>query len=121
MAPSALSCAGYVFAIVCATVAFTLGGIASRLLKFLLPIKVPAAPDALRIGILGAANVNTFGIFLPSRSLSEVKIVIIGARDPQRAKDVARRWGIPRHGDYQTVLRDPEVEVNANLFGASKM
>lgn len=107
----ALSRRLYTIAAALAVVAYSFGGVASRLFRFLCPAVPPTQPDALRIGVLGAAKVNKFGILLPSRALPEVKVVIIGARDVERAKEVAERWDIPKHGDYEAVIADPEVEA----------
>ena len=109
--PSLMRAAASVLTAAIAITIYMMGDVASRLLRFLYPSPTPALPDALKIGILGAAQINTFGILLPSRALAEVTVVAIGARDVIRAKRVAERWGIPSHGDYHTVLADPEVEV----------
>jgi hypothetical protein len=101
----------YAFATAIVVAAYAFGGIASRLLRFLRPIDLPAATDALRIGVLGAAKVNRFGILLPARALSEVTIVAIGARDVARAKQLAQSWGVSKYGDYDAVLTDPDVEA----------
>ncbi|KAL1503689.1 hypothetical protein AB1Y20_012162 [Prymnesium parvum] len=94
-----------------AIAAYLLSGIASRLIKFLSPTPPAKAANALRFGILGAAKVNKFGILLPSLAMADVRIVAIGARDTRRAKQVADQWGIPKYGDYQSVLADPDVEA----------
>lgn len=94
-----------------AVAAYAFGGVALRVFRFLCPTSPTPAPGALRVGVLGAAKVNNFGILLPSASLAEVTLVAVGARDVGRARQLAERWGIPRHGDYRTVLGDPEVEA----------
>lgn len=63
------------------------------------------------IGILGAAGIAERAIVEPARGLEGVRVVAIGARDPQRARATADLLGVPRSGDYESVLDDPEVDL----------
>src|SRR3990172_2637731 len=69
----------------------------------------------LRIGILGAAKVVPYALALPARSVSEVQVTAIAARDPARAKRFARLFRIPRvHQTYGDLLADPGIDAIYN-------
>ena len=38
-------------------------------------------------------------------------MIAIGARDPERARTLADRLGVPESGDYETVLNHPDVDL----------
>ena len=63
------------------------------------------------IGILGAAGIAERAIVEPARELEGVRVVAIGARDPDRARSAAERLGVPEHGDYEMVLNHPDVDL----------
>jgi predicted dehydrogenase len=65
----------------------------------------------LRIGILGAAGIAERAMVEPSRQLDGVRVEAIGSRDPARARALADRLEIPRAGDYDSVLDDPDVDL----------
>ncbi len=65
----------------------------------------------LRIGILGAAGIVERAIVEPARELDGVRVTAIGARDPERARTLADRLGVPEHGDYDMVLNNPNVDL----------
>ncbi|WP_314504058.1 Gfo/Idh/MocA family oxidoreductase [uncultured Microbacterium sp.] len=65
----------------------------------------------LGIGILGAAGITERAIVEPSRELDGVRVVAIGARDPERAREAAERLGVPDSGDYELVLNHPDVDL----------
>ena len=66
----------------------------------------------LRMGLLGAAKIAPFALMHPAKLLHEdVTVVAVGARDVARAEIFARRWGIPAHGDYKSVLSNPNVDA----------
>lgn len=66
----------------------------------------------LRLGLLGAARITPTAILRPARALSEVEVVAIAARSPQRAAAFARRFGIPHvHDTYATLVADPTIEA----------
>jgi predicted dehydrogenase len=51
----------------------------------------------------------------PAKTVPEVQITAIAARDPQRAERFARRHHIPRvHPTYQDLLNDPDIDAIYN-------
>ena len=71
----------------------------------------PVTERPLGIGILGAAGIAERAIVEPARELDGVRVVAIGARDPERARAAADRLGVPEAGDYDTVLNHPDVDL----------
>jgi predicted dehydrogenase len=65
----------------------------------------------LRIGILGAGGIAERAMVEPAHELEGVRVVAIGARDPERARAFAERWDLPKHGDYETILSDPDIDL----------
>jgi predicted dehydrogenase len=63
------------------------------------------------IGILGAAGISERAIVDPARALEGVRVVAIGARDPERAREAADRLGVPDTGDYAAVIANPAVDL----------
>jgi hypothetical protein len=55
--------------------------------------------DALKIGILGAANICNMALINPASKLPNVMIYGIAARDRQRAEAFARKHHIPKVKD----------------------
>ena len=69
----------------------------------------------LRIGVLGAAAIVPMALTRPARSVPEVQITAIAARDPQRAQRFAAKHKIPRvHRTYDTLLNDPDIDAIYN-------
>ncbi len=69
----------------------------------------------LRIGILGAARIASNALILPARSLPDVQILAVAARDPARATAFAKQHHIPRvHASYAALLADPEIDAIYN-------
>lgn len=63
---------------------------------------VPKKDDALKFGILGAANIASMGFIHPSRSHPDVIVYAVAARDKKRAVAYAKKHGIPEVRDsYQ--------------------
>jgi predicted dehydrogenase len=74
---------------------------------------VNSAP--LRVGILGAAGIAPKALIAPARSVDEVEIVAVAARDGARAAEYAAEHGIPRSYDsYERLLADPDIDVVYN-------
>ena len=90
--------------------AYCLSGVAWRLLR-IARHRPETAADAVRFGLLGAAKVAPHGLLYPAAMIESATVVAVGARDPSRAQRLASRWGIPRSGDYASVLADPAVEA----------
>lgn len=67
--------------------------------------------STLGIGVLGAANITERAIVEPARELDGVRVVAIGARDPERAREAASRLGVPDAGRYDDVLAHPAVDL----------
>ncbi|MCH6230929.1 Gfo/Idh/MocA family oxidoreductase [Microbacterium sp. CFH 31415] len=66
---------------------------------------------SIGIGILGAAGITERAIVEPARELDGVRVVAIGARDAERARETADRLGVPDAGDYAAVLANPAVDL----------
>lgn len=74
-----------------------------------------AKDSPIRIGILGAAKIVPGALLGPRRSVPEVEVAAIAARDPRRAQAMASRHGIPRlHLTYADVVADPEIDAIYN-------
>ncbi len=74
-----------------------------------------ASPGRLRIGTLGAARIAPLALVRPARSVPEVEVVAVAARDEGRARRFAERHGIPRvHRSYAELLADPEIDAVYN-------
>ena len=69
-------------------------------------------PTALRVGILGAANIAPNAIISPALSHPDVVIQAVAARDENRARDYANRHGIP------TVFNSYQGTYQLNLNGS---
>ena len=71
--------------------------------------------DRVRIGILGAAKIAASALVKPARSVDEVEVTALAARDPQRARDYAAKHSIARtHGSYDELIADPEIDAIYN-------
>jgi predicted dehydrogenase len=69
----------------------------------------------LRMGVLGAARIVPTALLTPARSVAEVAITAIAARDPRRAGAFAKRHGIPRVlASYDELVDDPDIDAVYN-------
>lgn len=69
----------------------------------------------LRIGILGAASIVPMALTNPAKSVPEVQILAIAARDPQRAVKFAKKHHIPRvYPTYTALLADHDIDAIYN-------
>ena len=74
-----------------------------------------ASPEPLRIGILGAARIAPMALLRPARSVPEVRVVAVAARDRERARAFAAKHGIERVVDsYRALVEDPEIDAVYN-------
>ncbi|MGG5258941.1 Gfo/Idh/MocA family protein [Phycicoccus avicenniae] len=74
----------------------------------------PAAPEPLRIGVLGAARITSLALVEPARATGH-RVVAVAARSRERAVAFAAEHDIERVlGSYQDVIDDPEVEAVYN-------
>lgn len=78
----------------------------------LYPPRPPKTENALRFGILGAANIAPGGIIRPAASHPEVIIQAVAARDQKKAQAFATKNGIPQvHADYTALIDDPDLDA----------
>lgn len=69
----------------------------------------------IRIGVLGAAAIVPMALTNPARSIPEVQVIAIAARDPKRAQSFARRHHIPNvYQIYNDLLADPDIDAIYN-------
>ncbi|KAL8697712.1 MAG: hypothetical protein Q9201_006973 [Fulgogasparrea decipioides] len=69
------------------------------------PPKPPKSKDALKFGVLGAANIAPLALIGPAKSHPEVIIQAVSARDRQKAEAFAKSNSIPEVKDsYQAPL-----------------
>jgi predicted dehydrogenase len=69
----------------------------------------------IRIGILGAADIAPEALIDPARSVDDVEISAVAARDPERAREFAAANGIPRVLDsYDALLADADIDLVYN-------
>jgi hypothetical protein len=63
---------------------------------------VAKTEGALRLGVLGAANITSAALINPATSHPDVVVFAVAARDKTRAQAQATKCGIPKvHGSYQ--------------------
>lgn len=66
----------------------------------------------LRWGILGAARIARSAVGPAIQASRNSRIHAIASRDPEKAADFARQFGVPKsYADYASLLADPEVEA----------
>src|ERR1700752_170931 len=69
----------------------------------------------IRIGVLGAAAIVPMALTNPARSIPEIEVIAIAARDPKRAQSFARRHQIPHvHETYNDLLADSDIDAIYN-------
>ncbi len=74
---------------------------------------------SLRIGVLGASRIAESAIVAPAHALGH-RLVAVAARDPQRARAFADKYGVERvAATYQDVIDHPEVDVVYNPLANS--
>ncbi|KAF9385140.1 hypothetical protein CPC16_008083 [Podila verticillata] len=78
-------------------------------------VTVSKDPDALRIGILGAANIAPSALIYPAKSMRTINVVSVAARNHDRAKEFAKKHGIPStHATYDALISDPSIDCIYN-------
>ncbi|KXH53978.1 hypothetical protein CNYM01_13645 [Colletotrichum nymphaeae SA-01] len=76
------------------------------------PPNVEKSEDALKFGILGAANIAPLALILPAKTHPEVVVYAVAARDKKRAIDFAKKYNIPKvMDDYQALLDDANIDA----------
>jgi predicted dehydrogenase len=69
----------------------------------------------LRIGTLGAARITPTALLGPAKRVSEVEVTAVAARDPDRARQFAKKHGIARVlPDYAALIDDREIDAIYN-------
>ena len=69
----------------------------------------------LRFGILGAAKIAALALIWPTRLVPGTSVRAVAARDVQRAKRFAHKFGIPVvHDSYAELLADPNIDAIYN-------
>ena len=69
----------------------------------------------LKIGVLGAARIAPIALVGPARSVTDVQVAAVAARDPLRAERFAKKHGIAKvHPSYEALFADPEIDAIYN-------
>ncbi|KAI4180060.1 MAG: hypothetical protein LQ348_005258 [Seirophora lacunosa] len=83
----------------------------SRIWQCFNPPKPAKSPDALRFGILGAANIAPLALLGPAKSHPEVIVQAVAARNRQKAETYAKANAIPEvKNSYQDIIDDPNID-----------
>ncbi|KAI9026788.1 NAD(P)-binding protein [Hyaloraphidium curvatum] len=81
-------------------------------LGFFAPDQSAKEPDAVRIGILGAAEIAPPALIFPALRVPSAKVVAVAARDGARAEKYAAKHGIPKsYASYTALLADPDIDA----------
>ncbi|PKY04094.1 NAD(P)-binding protein [Aspergillus campestris IBT 28561] len=90
----------------------SLGSMVGRIYQAFSPSQLPPKKsDALKFGILGAANIAPMALITPSKSHPEVIIQAVSARDRKKAEEFAKANSIPEVRDsYEEILNDPNID-----------
>ncbi|KAF5581833.1 oxidoreductase [Fusarium pseudocircinatum] len=68
--------------------------------------------NAIKFGILGAANIAATALITPAKSHPDVEIHAVAARQTEKAVAYAKKHNIPHVLDsYQAILDDPSIDV----------
>ncbi|KAF8317887.1 NAD(P)-binding protein [Clavulina sp. PMI_390] len=87
-------------------------GFVSRNYQSFFPATTPKESNALKFGILGAAQIAPVALIVPARTHPDVIIEAVAARDHERAKKFAKKHGIPKtYPSYQELLDDASIDV----------
>lgn len=72
-------------------------------------------PQALRIGILGAADIAPSALIWPVGKRKDVVVVAVAARNMEKARTYAQKHGIPKVlASYEALISDPEIDAIYN-------
>ncbi|SCO33953.1 related to Oxidoreductase [Fusarium fujikuroi] len=76
------------------------------------PPEPPKNANAIKFGILGAANIAATALITPAKSHPDIKIYAVAARQKEKAEAYAKKHNIPHVFDsYQAILDDPSVDA----------
>ncbi|KAK0528223.1 hypothetical protein OC834_004127 [Tilletia horrida] len=79
------------------------------------PPALPKNADALKIGILGAADITPLSLIRPAQSHPGIVVYAVAARDRKRAEAFASKWSIPRVFDsYDDLISCPDIDCIYN-------
>jgi predicted dehydrogenase len=68
--------------------------------------------DTLRIGILGAAAIAPTALVKPAREVAGVTVAGVAARDPERARLFAARYGVPKvYDSYADLVEADDLDA----------
>ena len=74
--------------------------------------EVAKSPDAIRLGILSTANINSAAVINPAKSHGGVIVSAIASRDLKPAQEHAKKYGIPKaYGSYEELLNEPGIDA----------
>ena len=66
----------------------------------------------VRLGLLAASRIADGAVVAPASSVDGVELTAVGARDLERARAAADRWGIPHaYGSYAEVIDADDVDA----------
>jgi predicted dehydrogenase len=69
----------------------------------------------LRIGVLGAARIAPAALIRPAKSVPDVEVAAVAARDPEKAQEFASKHGIAKvHPSYEALIADPDIDAIYN-------
>ena len=72
-------------------------------------------PNAIKIGILGAANIAPSAVIWPAYRMNNVIIEAVAARDANKATKFAKKYNIPIvHQTYKDLVEDPTIDAIYN-------
>lgn len=73
---------------------------------------IPKQPDALRIGILSTAMINSAALINPAKSHGGVIISAVASRNLEQAQMFAKQYDIPKaYGSYDELLNEPGIDA----------
>ena len=73
---------------------------------------VSKSPDAIRLGVLSTANINSAAIFDSAKSHGGVIVSAIASRDLKSAQESAKKYDIPKaYGSYEELLNEPGIDA----------
>ncbi|CAJ1960284.1 unnamed protein product [Cylindrotheca closterium] len=101
------------FSVTTAVLAYAFAPMAQRLL-FLMPASTAVSkdPSAIKVGLVGAADIAKFAVLWPASRESSVVVTAVAARSVDKAKAYAAKHGIPKvHSNYQELIMDPDIDV----------
>ncbi|OAA62681.1 NAD(P)-binding domain protein [Niveomyces insectorum RCEF 264] len=80
--------------------------------RTLFPPEPPKSDNALKFGLIGAANIAPSALIRPAKSHPEVTIQGVAARDRKKAAAFATKHRIPQvYDSYEALLNDPNIDA----------